>query len=134
MGLVILRCVFLLVAAGVSISLANSGLFSLDQYWKVGTVVGGVMSIALAVLTLDMFVHKKRLDAITAVYFGMVVGLFLTYILGLALVLVIPNNENLRNHLQLTLGLVVCYVCISLLMQTRNDFRFIIPYVEFVKD
>ncbi len=28
----------------------------------------------------------------------------------------------------------MCYVCISLLMQTRNDFRFIIPYVEFAKE
>ena len=30
--------------------------------------------------------------------------------------------------------MVLCYVCISLLMQTRNDFRFIIPYVEFAKE
>jgi uncharacterized protein YacL len=134
MGLVILRCAFLLVAAGVSISLARSGLIQVDQYWKVGAVVGGVMSIALGVLALDIFVRRKRLDAITAVYFGMIVGLFLTYILGLALVLVLPENEELRRHVQLTLGLVVCYVCVSMLMQTRNDFRFIIPYVEFVKE
>jgi uncharacterized protein YacL len=32
------------------------------------------------------------------------------------------------------MGTVVCYLCISLLMQTRNDFRFIIPYVEFAKE
>ena len=32
------------------------------------------------------------------------------------------------------LGLVLCYVCISLLMQTKDDFRFIIPYVEFAKE
>ena len=31
-------------------------------------------------------------------------------------------------------GLVLCYVCISLLMQTKDDFRFIIPYVEFAKE
>ncbi len=30
--------------------------------------------------------------------------------------------------------MVLCYTCISLLMQTRNDFRFIIPYVEFAKE
>lgn len=29
---------------------------------------------------------------------------------------------------------VLCYICISMLLQTRNDFRFIIPYVEFVKE
>ncbi len=42
--------------------------------------------------------------------------------------------EKLHNPIQLLLGLVVCYVCISLLMQTKNDFRFIIPYVEFAKE
>ena len=34
----------------------------------------------------------------------------------------------------LVIGMVMCYTCISLLMQTKNDFRFIIPYVEFSKE
>jgi len=29
---------------------------------------------------------------------------------------------------------VICYTCISLLIQTKDDFRFIIPYVEFTKE
>ena len=29
---------------------------------------------------------------------------------------------------------MLCYICISLLMQTRDDFRFIIPYIEFSKE
>jgi uncharacterized protein YacL len=29
---------------------------------------------------------------------------------------------------------VICYFCISLLIQTKDDFRFIIPYVEFAKE
>ena len=28
----------------------------------------------------------------------------------------------------------ICYVCISTLLQTKDDFRFIIPYVEFSKE
>jgi uncharacterized protein YacL len=28
----------------------------------------------------------------------------------------------------------MCYFCISVLLQTRDDFRFIIPYVEFAKE
>ena len=28
----------------------------------------------------------------------------------------------------------ICYVCISVLIQTKDDFRFIIPYVEFSKE
>jgi uncharacterized protein YacL len=29
---------------------------------------------------------------------------------------------------------VLCYLCTSLLIQTRDDFRFLIPYVEFARD
>ena len=30
--------------------------------------------------------------------------------------------------------MIICYTCISVLMQTKDDFRFIIPYVEFAKE
>jgi uncharacterized protein YacL len=30
--------------------------------------------------------------------------------------------------------MILCYTCISLLIQTKDDFRFIIPYVEFSKE
>src|SRR4030095_14399444 len=40
----------------------------------------------------------------------------------------------IRAALQLILGMVLCYACISLLLQTKDDFRFIIPYVEFAKE
>jgi uncharacterized protein YacL len=36
--------------------------------------------------------------------------------------------------IQMVLGVSLCYICISLLMQTKDDFRFIIPYVEFAKE
>ena len=40
----------------------------------------------------------------------------------------------LADWLQLALATIVCYTCISILLQTKNDFRFIIPYVEFAKE
>src|SRR5262249_16651096 len=35
--------------------------------------------------------------------------------------------------IRLILTLICCYICISLLLQTKDEFRFIIPYVEFSK-
>jgi len=35
---------------------------------------------------------------------------------------------------RLILGMCLCYICTSLLLQTKDDFRFIIPYVEFAKE
>jgi len=133
MGLVVLRCVFVLVAAGLSTSIYNANVDLFDAAWKTWALFGGVMFVALGVIALDTSLRRKRLDTITAVYFGMLVGLFMAYVLGLALV-PLPMDFRLRNGVQLVLGLVLCYICISLLMQTRHDFRFIIPYVEFVKE
>ena len=139
MGLVILRCVFLLVAAGVGVWFLKdpNGIIPRDVMnstpWMAWAIFAGVLSLAGGVIAGDMAIRRKRLDAITAVYFGLLVGLFLTYILSLALVL--PSQwEKFRNPVQLVAGMVLCYTCISLLMQTRNDFRFIIPYVEFAKE
>ena len=39
-----------------------------------------------------------------------------------------------RQSVPLMIGMAVCYLCVSLLIQTKDDFRFIIPYVEFSKE
>ena len=135
MALIILRCVFVLVAAGLSVSFINAGIIPQGSPWMVWVLLGGLIFLALAVISIDVAFRNKRLDAITAVYFGMIVGLFMTYVLGLAMTpLQSQIGEKLRNPVQLVMAVVLCYICISLLMQTRNDFRFIIPYVEFAKE
>lgn len=133
MALIILRCVFVLVAAGLSVSFIRSGVIPENHPELVYVVLGGLVFVALAVITLDVSVRRKRLDTITAIYFGMLVGLFMTYILSIALV-PFSSLDAIRNPVQLVMGAVLCYVCISLLMQTKDDFRFIIPYVEFAKE
>jgi uncharacterized protein YacL len=140
MGLIILRCVFLLVTAGVGVWFLNdpSSIVPQDSPyyspWLAYGVFAGLMLLAVGVITTDAATRRKRLDTVTAVYFGLLVGLFLTYVLRLALTPLIGGNDKLLNAVQLVMGTVVCYLCISLLMQTRNDFRFIIPYVEFAKE
>jgi uncharacterized protein YacL len=132
MALIILRSVFVLVAAGLSVSIINVDVVRSGQAWMPWAVFGGVMAIAVGTIALDVVVRRKHLDTISAVYFGMLVGLLLTYVLGMALVLL--PIDDIRNPVQLVLGVVLCYLCISLLLQTKNDFRFIIPYVEFAKE
>jgi uncharacterized protein YacL len=139
MGLWILRCVFVLVAAGLGVWLLNNtGVVAADASWMTWALFGGVMGIALGVIAIDTAIRKKHLDMITAVYFGMIVGLLMTYVLGLALeplfIGIGGSKSPFVSPTKLLLGLVLCYTCISLLMQTRSDFRFIIPYVEFARE
>ena len=42
--------------------------------------------------------------------------------------------QNLLRGIKVIIGLVTCYLGISLVIQTKDDFRFVIPYVEFAKE
>jgi uncharacterized protein YacL len=135
MSLVILRCVFLMVAIALAFQLATSDLVKGEHSWLPPIAFLGVLLGAVAVLMADIFIRRKRLDTITSVYFGMIIGLILTIVLGVALTPILPATNSWQYQwIQLVLATVVCYTCISVLMQTKDDFRFIIPYVEFSKD
>jgi uncharacterized protein YacL len=134
MSLVILRFLFLMVAIALGFQLAQSPLLEGLPGWGTWAAFLGVLIVALGVIAADASIRRKRLDTITAVYFGTIIGLFLTYILQLALSPLLAGNVLLENWVQLALATVVCYSCISVLLQTKDDFRFIIPYVEFAKE
>lgn len=141
MGLILLRATFVLVASGLAIFFITSGVIPGDSAWIPWLIFGGFLLLAIAVIAIDVAIPRKELETITSVYFGLIVGLFLAYIAGLALTPVLPSPmssplhaEKIRAAVQLVLAAVLCYTCISLLMQTKNDFRFIIPYVEFSKE
>ncbi|MEQ8837396.1 MAG: TRAM domain-containing protein [Lacipirellulaceae bacterium] len=133
MALIVLRCVFILVAAGLGVQLIQSDSLPKEPYipWA---VIGGMILLAGLVIGVDVWARKKRLDTITAVYFGLLIGLFLTYVLKIALSPVLLPDSPVTTWATLVLGMVLCYSCISILMQTKDDFRFIIPYVEFAKE
>jgi len=133
MALVILRCIFLMVAIGLGVSLATTMPGGTAPSWQPYAWFIGVVVIALGVIGIDLSVRRKRLDIVTAVYFGLIVGLFLTYVVELALV-PLEIEPRYRPALLVMVAMVLCYTCISLLVQTKDDFRFIIPYVEFAKE
>jgi len=46
----------------------------------------------------------------------------------------LPSNRDVVvRNVNLILGVICCYLAISFVLQTKDDFRFIIPYVEFAK-
>ena len=134
MALVILRVILVLVAAGLGVRLIQSSHLPQDPAWLPWVAFGGMVGLALSVIALDVFVRRKRIETISAVYFGLIVGLFLTYVLRLALAPILPENSLFAPYVQLVLGMLLTYSCISVLIQTKDDFRFIIPYVEFSKE
>jgi uncharacterized protein YacL len=136
MALIILRFIFTLAAAGLAVTIINSAAFPKQPEWAAWAVMGGLLSLAGGVVAIDLGIRHKRLDVISSVYFGLIVGMFLAYIAQLVIKPLVPAKwpEANKDWIQLVLGLVLCYVCISLLLQTKDDFRFVIPYVEFARE
>ena len=143
MPLLILRSVFMLVAIGIASYLIPIVQQSTNVSWMPWLAFLGTTSLAGGVIAADIFLPRKQIDTISAVYFGLLVGVFLTFILSLALEPLLSRTDDVgrvvtndvgRNVTKLILGMVLCYTCISLLLQTKDDFRFIIPYVEFSKE
>ncbi len=130
-ALLVLRCVFILVAAGLGVQMVRS--IEDQPVWLLWLIFAGVLVLGLATICGDMAFRHKRLDIISAIYFGLIIGMFLTYVLRLALIPVMAEGP-LFDRIVLVLGMCVCYACISVLLQTKDDFRFLIPYVEFSKE
>jgi len=136
MALIILRCIFTLAAAGLAVLIINSSSFPRSPEWLAWVIVGGLISLAAGIIALDLLLRHKRLDVISSVYFGLIVGMFTASIARLVVKPFVPEIFWKMNAewIEWSLGLVFCYVCISLLLQTKDDFRFVIPYVEFSRE
>ncbi len=132
-SLLVLRIFFVMVSTGLAASVISAKWFPKESVGLTWGVFAGIIGLALAVISVDVITRNKRLEVISSVYFGTIVGLFLAYVVSQAIA-PHPVLEVYLPTINLSLGVVLSYVCISLLMQTRNDFRFIIPYVEFAKE
>ncbi len=110
-------------------------------------VVAGVLVAAAAagVLYADVRQPEKRVATISAVLFGLTFGLVVGWLVSLALDQLVglvallcdpppaDGGAKVAALLRALVMLVGAYVGVSLLMQVRDDFRVMIPFVEFTK-
>jgi uncharacterized protein YacL len=136
MALVVLRAIFVAVSVGIAVLMFGTPMIRQAPAWVPWAVLLVMIALPLAVIGIDSSLRRKDLTVITAIYFGLLVGVFLTYIAVLALTPILAANADnpVASWLPLILGMILCYICTSLLLQTRDDFRFLIPYVEFARD
>lgn len=100
-----------------------------------------VFYIALALTILAIIVEwltpKKSLSTLAGIFFGLLVGLVIS--LGFNKILEFINLISFNaspSTLRIALWFVdicTCYLCISIVVRTKDDFRFLIPYVEFTR-
>jgi uncharacterized protein YacL len=141
MLLYFLRAFLVLALLAVSMIRVEEGDLLAD--YRPYLIIGAVVLAAL-VITFDSLVPRKSLQALSGVFFGLVVGLLITYGLSLILDLLVsafrPDMAAINDQDQpaiamtkVLMGIVWCYLCVSFILQTKDDVRFVIPYVEFAK-
>ncbi len=137
MLLLIIRVVFACICAGaiatyVSLTPGREDVrpVIIQQHPLISFVV--MMLLTQIATIVDLLVKKKRIEMISAIYFGLMIGYLLSYLLMLA----IQNNldPSYREPVRMLTALILPYLCITLLLQTKDDFRFVIPYVEFSRE
>ena len=128
MLLLVIRVLYVFVCAGA----ISTYVYNVDTPNPLTTFVG-MLILTQSVTLVDILIRRKRIEIISSVYFGLLIGVLLSYLLLLALEPIIRTFQ-FRGLVVIGTTLILPYICISLLLQTKDDFRFVIPYVEFSRD
>ncbi len=132
--LLTLRALFLASAMGLGLYIADG--FDLTEHGFVAMLVGG--ALAMLVVSADaLAVARSSIGTVSAVVFGLLIG-FLAAQLFLGIVALVvdfegPEGRRALGAIRLALTLIFCYLGPAYLLRTKDDFRFIVPYVEFQK-
>jgi len=134
----ILRGAFVLIVAAIAFLYADQVPTFVEH--RVAVILFAVMG-AFLIIVVDMIWPRKSLRALAGVLFGLLAGMIVTYVFSLTVEFLgsvfmpqaeyVAKGNLLLQFIKFMVGAVTCYVTISFVMQTKDDFRFVIPYVEF---
>lgn len=98
-------------------------------------------AIGIIVVVIDAMTPNKRLASIFGVYLGICLGLVGAFALGTLLDQIVAawslqetQAEIYINLAKISIGAILCYIAVSVVMTTKDDFRLVIPYVEFSRE
>jgi uncharacterized protein YacL len=151
MVLHVLRALFvLLMAAAGWVFLTNPRLSFGEHTWL---ALGLALVLAVLFVCIDILSPRRKLAVFSGTFLGLLVGVFAAYAMSFVVALLVDNvvtlinssdptalpvvtsvmRDNFLKFANVVVGLICCYLSISFIMQTKDDFRFVIPYVEFSK-
>lgn len=139
--MLVLRSVFVVVLISVVVlTVASNRTSALD--FGFSTVVGlllAAVALGLLIVTVDALTPNKRLAWVVGIFAGTMLGLVGAVGVGSVIDLV-AGAWDLRESsavylglVKVTIGIVLVYLSISVVLTTRDDFRLVIPYVEFAR-
>ena len=96
------------------------------------------LALAVATFVIDLTTPRKSLAALAGVFFGLLVGIVVSWALAQVFDMIIDIyrvglSDTAMRAIKWMLGICICFLIISIVIRTKDDVRFVIPYVEFTK-
>ena len=135
----IFRAIFIVVIFAVLfVNVSSETISRVDDAASFWAVIWTGLGMGVFVFFLDVLTPKKKLGALAGVFFGLLVGMLISGALAPAVDMITDTyNIDLKPEaiaaIKWMLGISICYLVISIVMRTKDDVRFVIPYVEFAK-
>ena len=138
--LLVIRSIFMILMVTVTLlTVSSTKTIAEFGYSTIAGLVVAATAVGLLVVAIDALTPNKRLAGVVGVYLGVCLGLVGAVAFG-ALLDTIAKAWELQEAvgIYLTLaksviGLVFCYLSISVVLTTKDDLRLVIPYVEFAR-
>lgn len=141
--LLAIRMLFLVMLVTVSL-LPFVGTITENQteasFWLYAVPFGATFIFGIAVVLIDAATPNKRLATVFAMYAGIIAGLVGALAVGTMIDLVAKSWDLTSGSapaylglFKLAIGITLCYLAVSIVVTTKDDFRLAIPYVEFSK-
>ena len=108
-------------------------------------IIPGSTAVVVVVgfLAADLLTPRKRVGVLTGIFFGALAGVFAAMLVSLVIDLLVQTymqetatRESARpiiDTVKVLLGMGFAYMGVTTVLQTQDDFRLVIPYVEFAK-
>ena len=130
-----LRAIFVTFAALAGWRLGEILSEGKEYYGLQGFFVG--LLIGLIISCLEAAFTRRFASIISAVMFGLVFGFIASYLVINVLFLVPWINkqtEDIKTGLQFSLTAIFCYLSVIAIIQIRDDFKFVIPFIELSRE
>src|SRR6185436_636619 len=107
-----------------------------DQVYKhpMGGLVAGLGS-GLAFVGLELVFTRRVASVLSTLMIGLLVGCLVSYFMNMTLDLVLKETEPvLKSYRNISITVVLSFMSILIILHLKDDFKFVIPFVELKRE
>ena len=137
----IIRLVFVVLLATVTLLTIYRGTRGptdvLTEHWPITLAIAA--AFGTAAIAIDLLTPTKKIATMFSILFGLLGAMLVTAAIGLVIDVLAESygfakqTPEVIGAFKLLIGMCLAYLGITAVLQTKDDFRLVIPYVEFAK-